>query len=192
VRRGSAVTAFRRHNHRSICPHSLNQGISHQIDDSLRTLVMQSLERLKDGGGDADLEKRKMIETRLAAAKMVMPGTSKEHQGRMPFRSKQQQVILRTRVSENCLFELRDNRLPTSVPARNTRCLILNTTKLVLSLCPLFPQGSNERETLRQFVHFLPQLLHAAELRHQDVEFSSAMIAQGKWRHVWRMESDCI
>ena len=75
------------------------QGISHQIDDSLRTLAMQSLERLKDGGGDADLEKRKMIETRLAAAKMVMPGTSKEHQGRMPFRSKQQQVILRTRVS---------------------------------------------------------------------------------------------
>ena len=38
------------------------------------------------------------------------------------------------------------------VPARNTHCLIVNTTKLVLSLCPLFPQGSNERETLRQFV----------------------------------------
>ena len=73
------------------------QGISHQIDDSLRTLAMQSLERLKDGGGDADLEKRKMIETRLAAAKMVMLDTSTEHQGRMSFRSKQQQVILRTR-----------------------------------------------------------------------------------------------
>jgi hypothetical protein len=58
---------------------------------------------------------------------------------------------------ENNLFQLRDNRLPTSVPARNTHCLIVNTTKMVLSLCPLFPQGSNERETLRQFVHFLPQ-----------------------------------
>jgi hypothetical protein len=69
--------------------------------------------------------------------------------------------------------------------------LIVNTTKLVLSLCPLFPQCSNERETLRQsvaqFVHFLPQLLHAAGLRHQDVESSNALIAQGKWRQVWRM-----
>ena len=77
---------------------------------------------------------------------------------------------------ETHLFQLRDNRLPISVPARNTHCLIVNTTKLVLSLCPLFPQGSNERETLRQFVHFLPQLLHAAGLRHQDVESSSAVI----------------
>jgi hypothetical protein len=87
----------------------------------------------------------------------------------------------------NHLFQLRDNRLPTSVPARNTYCLIVNTTKLVLCLCPLFPQGSNERETLRQFVHFLPQLLHAAGLRHQNVESSSALIAQGKWRQVWSM-----
>ena len=86
---------------------------------------------------------------------------------------------------ENCLFELRDNRLPTCVPARNTHCLIVNTTKLVLSLRPLFPQGSNERETFCQFVHFLPQL-NAAGLRHQDVESSSTMIAHGKWRQVWR------
>jgi hypothetical protein len=86
---------------------------------------------------------------------------------------------------ENCLFELRDNRLPTCVPARNTHCLIVNTTKVVLSLCPPFPQGSNERETLRQFVHFLPRL-NAAGLRHQDVESSSTMIAHGKWRQVWR------
>jgi hypothetical protein len=40
---------------------------------------------------------------------------------------------------ENCLFQLRDNRLPTSVPPRNTHCLFVNTTKLVLSMCPLFP-----------------------------------------------------
>jgi hypothetical protein len=73
------------------------QGISHQIDDSLRTLAMQSLERLKDGGGDADLERREMIEARLAAAKMVMPDKLPEHQGRMPLRSRQQQAILRTR-----------------------------------------------------------------------------------------------
>ena len=65
---------------------------------------------------------------------------------------------------ENRLFELRDNRLPTSVPPRATTCLIVNTFKMVLSLCPLFPEGSNERETLRQFVHFLPQLLHAQGL----------------------------
>jgi hypothetical protein len=63
----------------------------------------------------------------------------------------------------------------------------VNTPKLVLSLCPLFPQGSNERETLRQFVHFLPHLLHASGLRHQDVDTSSALIAQGKWRQVWIM-----
>jgi hypothetical protein len=36
---------------------------------------------------------------------------------------------------ENHLFELRDNPLPTSVPARNTHCSIINTTKLVLSWC---------------------------------------------------------
>jgi hypothetical protein len=65
---------------------------------------------------------------------------------------------------ENRLFELRDNRLPTSVPPRATTCLIVNTFKMSLSLCPLFPEGSNERETLRQFVHFLPQLLHAQGL----------------------------
>jgi hypothetical protein len=72
-------------------------------------------------------------------------------------------------LKENRLFELRDNRLPTSVPARATNCLFINTAKLVLSLCPLFPEGSNERETLHQFVHFLP---------------SSQLIARGKWRHV--------
>ena len=32
---------------------------------------------------------------------------------------------------ENCLFELRDNRLPTSVPARNAHRLFVNTTKMV-------------------------------------------------------------
>jgi hypothetical protein len=91
---------------------------------------------------------------------------------------------------ENRLFELRDNRLPTSVPPRATTCLIVNTVKMVLSLCPLFPEGSHERETLRQFVHFLPQLLHAQGLRHQDVESSSTMIAQGKWRQVWKLALD--
>ena len=38
-----------------------------------------------------------MIEARIAAAKQVMPDTSKECQARMPFRSKQQQAPLRTR-----------------------------------------------------------------------------------------------
>jgi hypothetical protein len=78
---------------------------------------------------------------------------------------------------EHRLFELRDNRLPTSVPPCATTCLIVNTVKMVLSLCLLFPEGSNERETLCQFVHFLPQLLHAQGLRHRDVESSSTIIA---------------
>ena len=43
------------------------------------------------------------------------------------------------------LFELRDHRLPTSARAvRATTCLCVNTTKLVLSLCPLFPEGSKD------------------------------------------------
>jgi hypothetical protein len=54
---------------------------------------------------------------------------------------------------ENCLFELRDNRLPTSVPARNTHGLIINTTKRMLSLCPLFPQGSKVQRSVRLCVN---------------------------------------
>ena len=34
------------------------QGISHQIDDPLRALARQSLDRLEQGKGDADLERR--------------------------------------------------------------------------------------------------------------------------------------
>jgi hypothetical protein len=73
------------------------QGISHQIDDSLRILAVQSLERLKNGGGDADLERRRMLEARIAAAKQAMPNPSEERTARMPFRSKQQQALLRAR-----------------------------------------------------------------------------------------------
>jgi hypothetical protein len=48
--------------------------------------------------------------------------------------------------------------------------------------------SSNYVTTVCQLLcHFLPQLLHAAGLRHQDVESSSALIAQGKWRRVRRM-----
>jgi hypothetical protein len=39
---------------------------------------------------------------------------------------------------ENCLFELRDNRLPTCVPARNTHCLIVNQQKWCCLCVPLF------------------------------------------------------
>jgi hypothetical protein len=73
------------------------QGISHQIDDSLRSLANQSLERLKGGGGDADLEKRKMIEARIRAAEMVKQDIPKERKTRMPFRSTLQQTLLRKR-----------------------------------------------------------------------------------------------
>ena len=73
------------------------QGISHQIDDSLRSRANQSLERLKGGGGDADLERRQMIEARIKAAEMVRQDIPKEHQTRRPFRSKLQQTILRKR-----------------------------------------------------------------------------------------------
>jgi hypothetical protein len=73
------------------------QGISHLIDDPLKKLDTQSLERLKDGGGDVDLERRNMIAARIAEAKKVMPITVNEAQARMPFRSKQQQALMRTR-----------------------------------------------------------------------------------------------
>jgi hypothetical protein len=86
---------------------------------------------------------------------------------------------------DKSLLGLRDHRLPTSVPARNTHRSLVNATKLVLSLCPLFSLGSEERETLRQFAHFLPQLIHAEGLRHQDVESLCAMLAQGKWKQLW-------
>ena len=64
---------------------------------------------------------------------------------------------------------------------------ICNATKLALSLCPLFLHGSEERATMRIFIHFVPQLLHAAGLRHQDVEYVCAIIVQGKWRQLWDM-----
>ena len=73
------------------------QGISHQIDDSLKSLANQSLERLKGGGGGADLEKRQMIEARIKAAQMVRQDIPKEDQTRMPLRSKLQQTLLRKR-----------------------------------------------------------------------------------------------
>jgi hypothetical protein len=73
------------------------QGISHLIDEPLKNLAMQSLERLKDGAGDADLERRSMIAARIAEAKKVMPSTVSEAPARMPFRSKQQQALMRTR-----------------------------------------------------------------------------------------------
>jgi hypothetical protein len=82
---------------------------------------------------------------------------------------------------DNGLFALRDHHLPTSLPARKMHRSICNATKLALSLCPLFPHGSEERATMRQFFHFLPQLLHAAGLRHQDVEYCCAIFVQGKW-----------
>jgi hypothetical protein len=58
-------------------------------------LAMQSLDHLKNGGGDADLERRRMLEARIASAKQAMPNPSEEYQARMPFRSKQQQALLR-------------------------------------------------------------------------------------------------
>jgi hypothetical protein len=73
------------------------QGISHQIDDPLRALARQSLDRLQHGKGDADLERRQMFEARIAAAKQAMPNEQGERQARMPFRNKQQQALLRTR-----------------------------------------------------------------------------------------------
>jgi hypothetical protein len=88
---------------------------------------------------------------------------------------------------DNRLFVLRDHHLPTSLPARNLHRSICNATKLALSLCPLFPHGSEERATMRLFIHFLPQLLHAAGLRHQVVEYCCAIFVQGKWRQLWDM-----
>ena len=44
-----------------------------------------------------DLERRKMIEARIAAAEMARQDVPKEHQARMPFRSTLQQALLRKR-----------------------------------------------------------------------------------------------
>jgi hypothetical protein len=88
---------------------------------------------------------------------------------------------------DNRLFVLRDHHLPTSLPTRNLHRSICNATKLALSLFPLFPHGSEERATMRLFIRFLPQLLHAAGLRHQDVEYCCAIFVQGKWRQLWDM-----
>jgi hypothetical protein len=73
------------------------RGISHQIDDPLRVLAKQSLDRLKNGEEDVDLARRQMIAARIEAAKAVMPVTTEEQQARMPFRSKEQQILLRKR-----------------------------------------------------------------------------------------------
>ena len=60
------------------------QGISNQINDPLRSLARRSLDRLKNGERDADLERRQMLEARIAAAKQVMPDTSGERKARSP------------------------------------------------------------------------------------------------------------
>ena len=88
---------------------------------------------------------------------------------------------------DNRLFVLRDHHLPTSLPAHNLHHSICNATKLALSLCPIFPHCSEERVTMRLFIHFLPQLLHGAGLRHQDVEYCCALFVQGKWQQLWDM-----
>jgi hypothetical protein len=61
------------------------QGISPLIDDPLRRLAVQSLDRLKNGSGDADLERRRMLEARIEEAKQDMPNPSEEGPARMPF-----------------------------------------------------------------------------------------------------------
>ena len=49
----------------------------------------------------------------------------------------------------------------------------------------LFPLGSDERQIMRLFTHYLPQLLHAHGLRHQDVEDTCSLLSQGKWWQLW-------
>ena len=75
----------------------LDGTVLHQIDDSLKSRAIQSLERLKGGGGDADLERRQMLEARVKAAETVKQDILKDHQTRRPFRSKLQQTLLRKR-----------------------------------------------------------------------------------------------
>ena len=96
-------------------------------------------------------------------------------------------ALLAQLSQDHSLYALCDHHLPTSLPARKTHRSLCNATKLALSLCPLFPHGSEERATMRQLIHFLLQLLNAEGLRHQDVEYCCAMFAQGKWRQLWDM-----
>jgi hypothetical protein len=71
------------------------RGISHKIDEPLRVLAKQSLDSLAKGEGDVALARRKMIASRIEAEKEAMPVIPEEQQARLPFCSKEQQLLLR-------------------------------------------------------------------------------------------------
>ena len=43
---------------------------------------------------------------------------------------------------------------------------------------------------MRAFAHYLPQLLHAQGLRHQDIQEACSLLSQGKWRQLWKQALD--
>ena len=45
-------------------------------------------------------------------------------------------------------------------------------------------------EDSRGFARYLPQLLHARGLRHQDVQHACSLLSQGKWRELWGLALD--
>ena len=69
----------------------------------------------------------------------------------MPSRRQEVSLSLRNYHRKNRLFELRDKSLPNHVTEHRS---FVHKTNMVLSLCPLFPPSSDERGTLRRFVHF--------------------------------------
>ena len=87
------------------------QGVSHKIDPQLRALAKHSLERITNGG-DVDLERKQMIKARIQAVQEAIPEKSvMAATARLPFRSYQQQSLLRTKCKlEAAMREVNANR----------------------------------------------------------------------------------
>jgi hypothetical protein len=118
------------------------RGFSHQIDDPLRVLAKQSLDRLRNGEEDVDLVRRQMIAARIEVAKAVMPVTTEEQQARMPFRNKEQKILLRKRsrleaalretttgqdtslIQLACMYDLSGLTIPLRLPLQDKEILV--------------------------------------------------------------------
>ena len=100
------------------------QGISHQIDEQLKVHAKQSLDDIKNGTIGVDEARKQVLANQIAAAKEVMPTIPADKPARMPFRNKEQQLLLRrksklaaalrkaiakkglTQIQQMCMYDL--------------------------------------------------------------------------------------
>jgi hypothetical protein len=100
------------------------QGISHQIDEQLRMRAKQSLDDIRNGTIGVDEARKQVLANRIAAAKEVILATPEDKQARMPFRNKEQQLLLKrksklaaalqeaiakkgfTQIQQMCMYDL--------------------------------------------------------------------------------------